>query len=145
MGREKVRIAASALQVLSTYCWPGNIRELRNVVVRALSLCRDNVIDMCDLPPELLTDFGACPPLRQTGQADGKDAAPNLRASLPEMLANNELRLIILTLQDQNWNVTRSARILGIARATLYEKLKKHGITRKNCAHLDARLKDSAE
>ncbi|MDR0466394.1 MAG: sigma 54-interacting transcriptional regulator [Deltaproteobacteria bacterium] len=130
MGGEKTRITESALQALSTYCWPGNIRELRNVLVRALSLCRDNTIDMCDLPPELLTDFGVCQPRRPSAKADGTDAEPNLSASLPEMLANNELRLIVLTLQDQNWNVSRTARVLGIARATLYEKLKKHGIAR---------------
>ncbi|MDR2696081.1 MAG: sigma 54-interacting transcriptional regulator [Deltaproteobacteria bacterium] len=133
MGREKARITESALEALSTYCWPGNIRELRNVIVRALSLCRDNTIDMSDLPPELLTDFGVCPPSRPMAQVDGKDAEPNLGASLPEMLASNELRLIILTLQDQDWNVTRTARMLGIARATLYEKLKKYGITRNSC------------
>jgi DNA-binding NtrC family response regulator len=132
MGREKTRITESAIQALSTYCWPGNIRELRNVIVRALSFCRDNVIDMCDLPPELLTDFGLCPPRRQAAKTDGKDAESNFGASLPEMLANNELRLIVLTLQDHNWNVSRAARILGIARATLYEKLKKHGITRNS-------------
>jgi transcriptional regulator of acetoin/glycerol metabolism len=87
---------------------------------------------MCDLPPELLTDYGICAPRRPAAGADGKDAEPNLGASLPEMLAGNELRLIVLTLQDQNWNVSRTARVLGIARATLYEKLKKYGITRNN-------------
>ena len=134
MGKDKVRITESALQVLSTYCWPGNIRELRNVIVRAVSHCRDNTIDMCDLPPDLLSDFGLCPPLRAGQTGNETNASPG--ATLPEMLANNELRLIILTLQDQQWNVTRSARVLGIARATLYEKLKKYGITRNNCARL---------
>jgi transcriptional regulator of acetoin/glycerol metabolism len=109
---------------------------LRNVIVRALSLCRNNVIDMCDLPPELLTDFGVCAPQRPAAQTDGKDTAHNLGASLPEMLANNELRLIVLTLQDHNWNITRSARVLGIARATLYEKLKKYGISRHHSTRL---------
>ena len=136
MGRGKVRITESAFQTLATYCWPGNIRELRNVIVRALSLCRNNIIDMCDLPPELLTDFGACAPQRPAAQTDGRDTTPNLGASLPEMLANNELRLIILTLQDHNWNIARSARILGIARATLYEKLKKHRISRNHSTRL---------
>ena len=136
MGKEKARITESALQALSTYCWPGNIRELRNVIVRALSLCRDNTIDMCDLPPELLTDFGLCPPRRPAAGAGGKDVESDFGASLPEMLANNELRLIVLTLQDHNWNVSRAARILGIARATLYEKLKKYGITRNSRVRL---------
>ena len=136
MGRERVRITASALQALSTYCWPGNIRELRNVIVRAVSHCRDNVIDMCDLPPDLLADFGVCPPQRSGENSARKDTEGAPGSSLPEMLANNELRLIILTLQDQRWNVAKSARALGIARATLYEKLKKYGITRDNCTRL---------
>ena len=128
MGREAVSVTTGALEVLTSHCWPGNIRELRNVVARALSLCRDNTIDMGDLPPELLSDFGTCP-MQESGSAPHQQ-------NLHTMLANNELRLVVLTLQEQGWNVSRSARILGIARATLYEKLKKHGITRDNCSRL---------
>ncbi len=126
MGRESVRITGSALQALSLYCWPGNVRELRNVIISALSLCRDNLIDMGDLPPKILADFGTCPPAPA-----GQDLV-----DLHAMLASNELRLIILTLQELGWNVSRAARKLGIARATLYEKLKKYGITRENCSRL---------
>ena len=127
LGRENVRITESALQTLALYCWPGNVRELRNVISSALSLCRNNTIDMGDLPPKLLSNFGDC---------SVKPSRADLPASLPSMLANNELRLIILTLQEHNWHVTRAAKMLGIARATLYEKLKKYGITRTNCARL---------
>lgn len=127
MGRENIRITDSAMKALSAYCWPGNVRELRNVISGALSLCRDNTIDMGDLPPKLFSDFGSC---------FTPSAVADLPASLPSLLANNELRLIILTLQEHNWHVTRAAKMLGIARATLYEKLKKHGITRANCARL---------
>ena len=127
MKRENVQVTQSALATLSLYCWPGNVRELRNVVVRALSHCQNNVIDMGDLPPELLTNFGTC-------SAEEYRQTPT--TNLPAMLANNELRLITLTLQEQKWNVSRSAKILGIARATLYEKLKKYGITRENCHRL---------
>jgi DNA-binding NtrC family response regulator len=87
---------------------------------------------MCDLPPDLLSDFGVCPPPR-TAQAGNGANVNHPGATLPEMLANNELRLITLTLQEQRWNITRSAHVLGIARATLYEKLKKYGITRSSC------------
>ncbi|MDL2307664.1 sigma 54-interacting transcriptional regulator [Desulfovibrio sp. OttesenSCG-928-C06] len=143
MGRGNVQITASALQALSTYCWPGNIRELRNVLIRALSLSRDSIIDMGDLAPEILSDYGSCPipPGASTYEATEvvsntpENAGPaQHQSSLSSMLANNELRLIILTLQEQNWNVAKSARILGISRATLYEKLKKYGISRNNCS-----------
>lgn len=130
-GRENVVITDSAMRILGHYCWPGNVRELRNVIISALSLCRDNIIDMGDLPPKILSDFGVCPAVDPSAESSVEPAA-----SLPAMLAGNELRLIILTLQEQNWNVTRSAKILGIARATLYEKLKKYDITRENCGRL---------
>ncbi len=131
LGRENVRITESALNALALYCWPGNVRELRNVIIGALSLCRDNIIDMGDLPPKILADFGACPPEFALQGPGGQ-----IPVDLHTMLANNELRLIILTLQELKWNVSAAARKLGIARATLYEKLKKHGITRSNCSRL---------
>lgn len=142
MGRDGVSVTESAMTAMSTYCWPGNIRELRNVLTSALSLCRNNIIDMGDLQPELLSDYGSCPvePLAPRPSAAANAAPqqtpPPAGVSLSSMLANNELRLIILTLQERNWNVAKSARILGISRSTLYEKLKKYGISRDNCDRL---------
>lgn len=53
MGGEGVRCTESAMNALMRYPWPGNIRELRNVLIRALSLCQDNQITLTDLPSEL--------------------------------------------------------------------------------------------
>lgn len=131
MGRGAVTITDSALEALSMYCWPGNVRELRNVLISALSLCRNDVIDMGDLPPGVFADYGAC---QEAPELPDRDA--QIPSSLSAMLSNNELRLIILTLQEHNWNVSKSAKILGVARATLYEKLKKYGISRDNCRRL---------
>lgn len=120
MGRENIRITESAMEVLCAYCWPGNIRELRNVIAGAVGICRDNIIDMGVLPPELLSDHGACPP---------EKAESVQRGDLNAALASSELRLIVLTLQEQGWNISRTARLLGIGRTTLYEKMKKYGIS----------------
>lgn len=136
MGRDDVRVTESAMHAMRTYCWPGNIRELRNVLTSALSLCRNKIIDMGDLPPEILSDYGSCPDCHpqtpDSAPPDDREAAPAAaaQASLHTMLSNNELRLIVLTLQEHNWNVAKSARALGIARTTLYEKLKKYDISR---------------
>jgi Response regulator containing CheY-like receiver, AAA-type ATPase, and DNA-binding domains len=128
LGQDNVKVTDSAMSLLQAHCWPGNIRELRNVIIRALSLCRGNIIEMGDLPPEILNDFGECPlPCSQDMPT---------QISLHSMLSNNELRLIILTLQEHNWNISQSARRLGISRATMYEKLKKYDITRENCSRL---------
>ena len=128
LGRDNVKVTDSAMSLLQEHCWPGNIRELRNAIIRALSLCRGNLIEMGDLPHEIINDFGECPvPSSQTAPA---------QISLQSMLSNNELRIIILTLQEHNWNVSQSARRLGISRATMYEKLKKFNVTRENCSRL---------
>jgi DNA-binding NtrC family response regulator len=126
MGKDNARVTDSAMEVLISYGWPGNIRELRNVITGALGLCKDNIIDMGVLSPELFTDHGTL-----------KDPAPQAASqNLQSIFAENELRLIILSLQEQGWNMTRSAARLGISRATLYEKLKRHGLSRDNCISL---------
>ncbi|MDR3177119.1 MAG: sigma 54-interacting transcriptional regulator [Desulfovibrio sp.] len=126
MGKGDVQITDSAMEVLMSYGWPGNIRELRNVIASALGLCKDGIIDMSVLSPELFSDHGTL-----------QECAPQPSAkNLQSILAENELRLIILTLQEQGWNMTRSATALGISRATLYEKLKRYGLSRDNCIYL---------
>lgn len=130
MGKEKIQITPSALEVLSNHCWPGNIRELRNVIARALGLCKGNVLEMSLLPPELLTECRGA-----SSQKTGSQPSLNLQ----ETLENNEFRLILLTLREMNWNVSQSAKKLGISRATMYEKLKKYEITRDNCTCLSGK------
>lgn len=125
MGRSSVRVTESAMEALCTHCWPGNIRELRNAIAGALGLCRDNIIDLSVLPPELLSDYGTCQP---------EAAETVLRGDLSAALAGSEARLIVLTLQEQRWNISRSAQSLGISRTTLYEKMKKYGITKENAS-----------
>ncbi|MDR1489956.1 MAG: sigma 54-interacting transcriptional regulator [Desulfovibrio sp.] len=129
MGKGEVRVTDSAMEVLMSYNWPGNIRELRNVIASSLGLCRDKIIDMCALSPELFSYHGTV-----------QELAPQPSSqNLQSILAENELRLIILTLQEQGWNMTRSATKLGISRATLYEKLKRYGLNRNNCISLSRR------
>lgn len=106
----------AAMQALVAYSWPGNIRELRNVVGRALSLCRDGRITTADLPPEL-----SHPSLRMTMSPKGQ-----LRA----MAQKTEAHILHMTLCAHNWNVAATARALGISRAGLYAKMRCLGIRR---------------
>lgn len=117
MGNTTTVCTEKTMQVLTHYHWPGNIRELRNVVLRALSLCQNQQITLADLPPELQQQVTLCEP-----------AAPH--GNLDNILKKSESHTLLVTLEEQQWNVARSARVLGISRATMYEKMKKYSIKR---------------
>ncbi|HWR02543.1 MAG TPA: sigma 54-interacting transcriptional regulator [Humidesulfovibrio sp.] len=110
----------AAMDALMRYGWPGNVRELAGVIGRAASLCQGKIIELGDLPPEVAAGATRCQPA----------PAMNHKALLANVQSNNEQRLILAALRENEWNMARTARALGISRATLYEKTRKHGITR---------------
>jgi DNA-binding NtrC family response regulator len=101
--------AKDAQDKLLRYRWPGNIRELENVVERSVVLCRGDVIQARDLPL-----------LAETGNA----------GSGHESLRELEKQHIKAVLESVNWNMTEASRRLGIHRNTLRMKLKEYGIER---------------
>ncbi len=110
MGASEVICTEEAMKVLMEYPWPGNIRELRNAVGHALSLCCGKRIGVHDLPPE------CC----RAGW--GKDLAAG---SLQAVTMNVEGQTIEKVLRETGGNKVKAAAILGISRAALYEKIKK--------------------
>jgi DNA-binding NtrC family response regulator len=112
--RKTVRaVTAEALRVLERYPWPGNIRELRNVIERAMILSHDDFIDVGHLPPDL-SSVRASP------------AAP-IGITAGMSVEEAERRLIEVTLAHTQNNKTRAAEILGITVKTLHNKLKLFG------------------
>jgi DNA-binding NtrC family response regulator len=118
---QKMNLSASVLstgsrQALIAYDWPGNIRELRNVLERALIAHSGDKITLKDLPEKI---SGWAP----TKAIEYKDAS--------QVVALDELerRHIVKILERVDGNRDRAAKILGIARSTLFDKLKKLGIT----------------
>jgi DNA-binding NtrC family response regulator len=113
VGRGPMRFSPEAMAVIAHYTWPGNIRELRNVLERALIMAPDaDMMLPAHLPPEIFT---AAP--TDSGPAD---------VGLP--LEEVEKRHIMRVLAHHNDNRSRAAKALGISRATLYEKLHKYGL-----------------
>jgi DNA-binding NtrC family response regulator len=109
MGRPGVRLSAEAEKALLSHPWPGNVRQLRNVLERAILLG-----DHAALAPEDLELTRASPaPAAQ---------APRLT------LADAERRHIEAVLQEEDGTVGRAAAVLGLSRSALYERIKKHGI-----------------
>ncbi|MCH9685429.1 MAG: sigma 54-interacting transcriptional regulator [Deltaproteobacteria bacterium] len=118
IGRRIERIAADALSALQRYRWPGNVRELRNVVERALVLGDGPVLELDDLPPELVH---AAP----TGVGPAA-ATPVVDPGKIRTLAELEREAIDAALTATGGNKARAAALLGIDRTTLYRKLKDH-------------------
>ncbi len=105
-------IARETLEILNSYDWPGNVRELRNVLSRAMAMGRRTVVR----PGDLLL----------SSDSDSSDEA--MDSLIGRSLEEIERTAIIQTLRAHQGNKTQTARALGIAYSTLYEKIKKHHI-----------------
>jgi len=112
--REISGITPEVKDLLLRYHWPGNVRELENVLERAVVMCRGEVIDVWDLPPQLSEKSTIGEETRPTG-------------TLREM----EKEYISKALEATSWNFTEAAAILGIHRNTLRLKLKEYGIEKE--------------
>ncbi len=98
---------AAARQMIS-YDWPGNIRELQHAVEHAFVMCREDVLCLKHLPPELQETVAPLP-----GEAEDTQAAT---------------ARILTALEKTGWNKSRAARLLGISRRTIYRKMEELGI-----------------
>lgn len=111
LGKEVIGFHESVMQVFQTYSWPGNLREMRNVVKRATLLCQSGFITMEHIPAEL---------------------SDSIAAPAPEDLAlkreQHEVDLIREALAKCHNNKSEAARLLKIDRKTLYNKLKLYSI-----------------
>lgn len=117
MGRPGFRVTPEALRLMELYEWPGNIRELKNIMERAISLADGSIIDVEHLPLEM----------RRLGHRAYQRGAQTFRP-LPEELASYEKHLIEEALHVTGNNRTQAAKLLGISRSTLYEKCKIYGL-----------------
>jgi len=109
------KLSAEALRALEAYSWPGNVRELQNTIERVTILSPGNVIELEDLPAEVLR--GAPPPT-------------NAVRLPPEGIALEavERNLITQALERTGGNRTRAAELLGISRHTLLYRMEKYGL-----------------
>ena len=117
-------IEMDALQRLLEYPWPGNIRELRNVIRTALAICDGGVVRRIDLPREIREEqsSGCVDSLCSLSTAHGTVAASANPLRIAERAALSRV------VEDCHGNMTRAAGQLGISRNTLYRKFKLHGI-----------------
>ncbi|MFH1594737.1 MAG: sigma-54 dependent transcriptional regulator [Candidatus Omnitrophota bacterium] len=115
-------IGEDTLKVLIDYNWPRNIRELENIVERAIILDTDNVIEKDDLPEVILAEKTFLP------HQAGSNIIKNIATSLKEALHEPEKVHILRVLKEVGWNKKKAATKLGVNRTTLYNKLRKYNI-----------------
>jgi DNA-binding NtrC family response regulator len=125
-GRPVVAIAAEALHALEGHGWPGNIRELRNVIERAVALCPGDRIELSSLPESIGSAVWNPPPRCSVSVDEPIDILPGS----PLDLAKGKLEAARITeaLRKHRNNRFRAAAELGISRMTLYRKLHKYGL-----------------
>jgi len=120
LGRDTLSITPAALDVLSRYSWPGNVRQLEHELERAAVVCDpDNPIDICDLSPELL------------GSTAAEIDTSGYHGKLREVVERVERDLLVSTLNQTDGNILKTSKILGLTRKGLKDKLARYGISAK--------------
>jgi DNA-binding NtrC family response regulator len=120
LGRPRPSVDGAAYSAFNLYTWRGNIRELENVLERAMVLDRDGVIGLEDLPERIRAPLGAGPFGR-------------MRIELPDdgiSLEEVERELLLAALEKHDWNQTRAAAYLNITRSTLLYRIQKYRLER---------------
>jgi DNA-binding NtrC family response regulator len=134
-----IELSPEALQALRAYSWPGNVRQLRNCLERAVLLSNDGRITLQELPPEVARPTINPAPVmisQQSGNASaGADSAgQNSYSSTasPASLREVERQQILAALEQTNWHRAKTAEILGISPSTLYRRLRDYDLDRRN-------------
>ncbi len=139
------RITDEALALLRSYSWPGNVRELRNIIERAMVLCSDDVLDVSDLPDEKMRMTftapqweTAAPAASASGQWErtpphgtwDRTTGQIPRVAPADGSTDEERQKVIDALEACAGNQTHAAKLLGVSRRTLINKIEKYGVLR---------------
>jgi DNA-binding NtrC family response regulator len=116
-GWTRLTLTQEAVTRLSEQPWPGNVRELQNLLARAAILARGGVIGPDDLAPPV------------AAAADASPAPASGSLLLRDILAETERRVIRQALEQEKWNRTQAARVLGISRRQLFDKVRQYGLS----------------
>ena len=131
-GKPITYIDEIALEAMSAYHWPGNIRELQNVIERAVVLCEGRQITIADLPHAVAQ--ATFNPVSLTG-SDSTEPRPRLPRHHAEAAvsrtvigSDSERQQLVSALARCSGNKAEAARLLGIPRSTFFSKLRRHGL-----------------
>ncbi|MBK6345065.1 MAG: sigma-54-dependent Fis family transcriptional regulator [Bacteroidales bacterium] len=124
LGRNVDGFSAGVIDVFSRYSWPGNFRELKNIIKRAVLLSTGDIININTLPEEIIKEAE----INDTPVIKTDSSAVSIGMNLKETAHRSERELILSTLEKVRFNKSKAAKILNIDRKTLYNKMKQFGI-----------------
>jgi nitrogen regulation protein NR(I) len=119
-------LTPETMSALKAYAWPGNIRQLENVLERMVLMSDENVLTTGDLPDELLSSLSS----KEAGYESAEAGAPSLKQIVRKQTQSLERELIEKALEGTHGNVTRAAEKLGLSRKGLQLKMKELGLKR---------------
>ncbi len=121
--RDRKNISSEVVEVMQSYDWPGNIRELKNIMERLVIMSSTTSIDLLQLPEAILESSKAATTVGEEGLLDNS----SLRGAREDF----ERLFIIQKLEENDWNITRTAEIIDLERSNLHRKIKSYGIELK--------------
>lgn len=114
LGKNIDGLSSEVKLLFKSYDWPGNLRELKNVIKRAVLLSPGSLITKASIPAEMVYEIENADKIHTT--------------NLKELQAENERELILTTLEKTRYNKSKTAKLLNIDRTTLYYKMMKYNI-----------------
>lgn len=119
LGKNISGFEADVMEIFLQYEWPGNLREMRNVIRKSALLCTSGSINTRSIPPELRTS-----PSKLQVAMEPKQVRTDFKGNLRSAAFMAEYQIILSALQKVNFNKSKAAELLNIDRKTLYNKLK---------------------
>ncbi len=130
-GTSPPELDPDVIQALRSYSWPGNVRQLKNCLERAVLLSNNGRITIAELPPEVARPAPATPVV-MAGTPPGSAAdSGSPAASSPASLRDMERQQILGALEQTGWHRGKTAEILGISPSTLYRRLRDYNLERR--------------
>ena len=122
-------LTPEVLAALKSYNWPGNVRQLRNTLERAVLLANDSRITTAELPPEIVSPASVFRPATVATSDAGAQVVQGAGVTPP--LREVERQQIIAALEQTGWHRGKTAEILGISPSTLYRRLRDYNLTKR--------------
>ncbi len=127
-GAHPPEVTSDVLDKLRAYQWPGNVRQLRNCLERAVLLSNEGVITENELPPEVARMNGSMPFVSLQSSTAGAASSDTAGGSNTGSLRDLEKQQIIAALEKTGWHRGKAAEMLGISPSTLYRRLRDYNL-----------------